>query len=394
MNHALGRFLLLPAVLAGLALVGCHSTYYDNGVAYACATAQAAAVDLNGDHRLDLLATTPGCDLITADLQSSSQAGSFLAPQHTGASGPYLFAVGPLAAGALPGLAVATDAGVTVMAPNPAQPGTFTPVATLSLGARIAQGVALGDLTGNGLADVAVAADGGSDLLVFFQQADGSFGAPLSLPVAGTPTAVAMGDLDGDGLPDLAVATDADQVSVLLQDPAHPGQFLAHVDYSAGNGPLDLKIADLENAGFPDLVVADGGTDQQDITQGLAVLLHDPAHPGAFLAATIYDVGDYDSVAVAVGDLNEDGLPDIAVANFGLDDTPGSVSVLLQDPAHPGSFLAGTVYQGFFGPQSVAIGDLNGDGLPDLVSADGDITVRYQVPGQPGTFGPLQHYLQ
>jgi hypothetical protein len=215
----------------------------------------------------------------------------------------------------------------------------------------------------------------------------------VSLPVGGVPTAVAMADLNGDGLLDLAVATSGNLVSVLLQNPASPGTFLPHVDYTVGSNPVSVKAVPF-TGGLPDLVVANYGTDLAPTTQGLSVLLHDPANAGAFLAAASYSTGDYGSCSVAVGDLNGDGRPDIAVANYGLPATPGSVSVLLQDPANPGKFLAPSLYPGITGPSFVAIGDLNGNGLNDLAIADGGMVVRFQVVGQPGVFGAPVAYQQ
>src|SRR5256886_6864977 len=92
------------------------------------------------------------------------------------------------------------------------------------------------------------------------------------------------------------------------------------------------------------------------------------------------------SVDVAVADLNGDGKPDLVVANLRPAPT-GSVSVLLQDAARPGVFLAATSYQGFGQPLGVAIGDLNGDGHPDIVAADGaSAIVMLQIATAPGTF--------
>jgi len=69
--------------------------------------------------------------------------------------------------------------------------------------------------------------------------------------------------------------------------------------------------------------------------------------------------------SVAIGDVDGDGRPDLAVANEGAN----TVSVLLGN--NDGSFGPKTDYGAGSGPTSVAIGDLNGDGRPDLATANG-----------------------
>src|SRR5207253_166200 len=84
---------------------------------------------------------------------------------------------------------------------------------------------------------------------------------------------------------------------------------------------------------------------------------------GSFGAATNFAVGT-NPTSVAVGDLNGDGKPDLAVANY----NSGNVSVLLGTGT--GSFGAAPNIAVGTTPTSVAVGDLNGDGKPDLAVAN------------------------
>src|SRR5205085_113570 len=148
------------------------------------------------------------------------------------------------------------------------------------------------------------------------------------------------------------------------------GTFLSPVTFPAGAQPQAVRSADVNADGLPDIVVANfgpgvGGTG----SAGGSVQLQHAAHPGSFLPPVTYHTQPR-AIDVAVADVNGDGKPDLVVANLGPAPT-GSVSVLLQDPARPGVFLAATSYQGFGQPLGVAIADLNGDGHPDIAMADG-----------------------
>ncbi|BDU76519.1 FG-GAP repeat domain-containing protein [Mesoterricola sediminis] len=399
------RSLLVPGL--GLLLLGCGGEDRVT-VAGPYPVTSVAVADLDGDGRLDLVATLHGEGApatqgwVTVRRQDPSAPGTYLEPElWAGGANPGRVVAAPLTAGGLPGLVIlsvqtgypASDTGAALVRfPDPAAPGGFLAPVALPLGGRTPRDAAVGDLTGDGRPDVVVAADGAATLLLFPQDAaGGTFGAPLALAVAGTPTAVAVADLDGDGLLDIAAATANDTVSILLQDAAHPGSFLPRVDLPAGSHPVALKVADLDKDGRPDLVVADEGT---SAAQGVTVLLQAkaPAAAGTFLPPVGYAVGDAFAASVDAADLDGDGYPDLAVACAGVPGNPGSVAVLIQDQAHPGTFKAPVNYPGLQGPGSVALADVDGDGLRDLVIGDGYLYVRKQIAGQPGTFGlPLRY---
>src|SRR5262245_2207980 len=83
----------------------------------------------------------------------------------------------------------------------------------------------------------------------------------------------------------------------------------------------------------------------------------------SFLAPRAFDTGDHPE-SVAAGDVNGDGRPDLAVANV----LSHNVSVLLGNG--DGTFAAARTFTAGLAPRSVALGDVNGDGLLDLATAN------------------------
>jgi len=208
------------------------------------------------------------------------------------------------------------------------------------------------------------------------------------------PNSVAIADVNGDGTPDLLVATTVDQgagnnpgvAAVYLGNPASPGAFQQGATYpTTGTDPSGIVVVNLSttNAVGNDLVVANFGSGTASI------LLHDPANPGKYLAATTLTPGGQPNQVVS-GDLNGDGVPDLVFADLS---AKGNAVVELQDAIHPGQFLAPlNLATGGMTP-SVAVGDLNGDGKADVVAVDfdtngnnGQVTIFFQNPASPGTF--------
>ena len=154
--------------------------------------------------------------------------------------------------------------------------------------------------------------------------------------------------------------------------------FSPATNFAAGSNPFSIAIGDLNGDGKPDLAVANVNSNN------VSILLGDGT--GSFGPATNFAVGT-NPESVAIGDFNGDGKPDLAVANIGSD----SVSILLGDGT--GAFGPAANFAVGTNPESVAIGDLNGDGKADLAVANiGNDTVSILLGDGTGSFGPATNF--
>jgi VCBS repeat-containing protein len=219
--------------------------------------------------------------------------------------------------------------------------------------------VATGDFNGDDDPDLAVANRFSSDVSVLLGDADGGFTGPISFPTGFFSNSVAVGEFDQDGDPDLAVANAFEgTVSVLLG--GADGGFGGPTDFAAGS-PYVVAVGDFNGDGDPDLVVAD------HVLGNLSVLVGGPG--GRFSGPTTVATGT-GTAAVAVGEFNQDGDPDLAVGDY---DT-GRVLVLLG--GSEATFGGPTTVATGADPISVAVGEFNQDGDPDLAVAEESGQVR------------------
>jgi hypothetical protein len=246
------------------------------------------------------------------------------------------------------------------------------------------------DLNGDHLPDVVTASVEDGALAVYFNNGlmPGTLNAPLVLSAPGA-SQLAIADMNGDALPDL-IAADYN-VSLFLQ--TSPGTFANPVSLYPG-GANWVAVGDLNGDGMPDVVVTDGS--------GVHVLMHTGAAAATTYAApvTVFTQTANMNVAgwnlVAVADVNGDGLGDLVITDPG--PTGGAaptVNVLLQDPANHGQFLAPVSYP--VAPaslaQSIIVRDLDGDGHPDIAIGGTDaVSVLLQDPAHAGAFLPASNF--
>jgi FG-GAP-like repeat/PASTA domain len=174
---------------------------------------------------------------------------------------------------------------------------------------------------------------------------------------------------------------------VVARSAAAPApSFAKTVWYRTSPNPSSVVIQDLNGDGKPDLAIVNSWNDWQrlagDHWEGMGtVSVRLSRGDGTFQPRRDYNAGS-GSTALATGDLNGDGVPDLVTANAGGEDDAGTVSVLLG--RGDGSFPSRHDYPAGDEPDSVAVGDVNGDHKPDVVSNGGSTVSVFLNTGDGG----------
>jgi uncharacterized repeat protein (TIGR01451 family) len=264
-----------------------------------------------------------------------------------------------------------TSPGLIQVSPSPAPLG----LAGNFVAGTGVTGLVTGDLNGDGKTDLVVANAADKSVSVFLSNGDGSFQQPQTLRVGTAPLGLSLADLNGDGKLDLITADPAGTVSVLLGN--GDGTFGPETDYPVATGAFALAVADLRHNGTRDLLALS--------PEGASVLLGNG--DGTFGPAQTVSFSGSDLSALAVGDVDGDGYPDLVVTDL----ADSTVKVLRGNG--DGSFGTATSYAVDPLPASVVLAHLHGAGNLDLAvasTANGTVSV---LPGNgDGTFGTANDY--
>jgi pimeloyl-ACP methyl ester carboxylesterase len=258
--------------------------------------------------------------------------------------------------------------------------GTFQPAVPYGAGGLNALSVAVRDVNGDGKLDLLVGngSDFGSSVnggvSVLLGNGDGTFQPAKTYGSGGGAVyAVAGVDVNGDGKVDVVATTfDSNTVSVLLGN--GDGTFQTAASYGSGGAySHSVAVGDVNGDGKADLVVANFCIALGNCANGtVGVLLGNG--DGTFQTAVPYGSGGGEASAVVLADVDGDGKLDVVVANLcaisASSCANGTVAVLLGNG--DGTFQSAVTY-GSGGSQatSVTVADVNGDGKPDVLVANG-----------------------
>ena len=223
------------------------------------------------------------------------------------------------------------------------------------------------DLNGNGLRDLVATGWSSDVILVMPGHQEQVFDEPRFIPASGAPRALALSDLDGDGILDMAVAMYATSEVALFKGDGRGG-FTPHTRFnSRGNLPTTVHLSDMNNDGRPDIVVSHAHADDTIVIfYGEGPFSYSVSQE--IMLGKNRDVLEHEIRDVAVADLSGNGRMDIVAACH----ASGSVIVLFNESEGTSTRqqFRREAYQFNEGrPRALRVADFDNDGRPDIAVA-------------------------
>jgi Bacterial Ig domain/FG-GAP-like repeat len=344
-------------------------------------TTGVAIGDLNGDGRKDVAVSACGCGFsVPSKLYIYTQlADRTLSPtpvEYLLSGGGGSTEIGDVTGDGRADVVVRAGFGIEVFAQTAA--GTLAP-STFYL-SNYAEALRVGDLNGDGRLDaigLELSVDGHTNTEeagIWYQNPAGSFDPQVLVPLPhGFSDDAELADLNNDGRADIVVVNPFNEPAIVILYQNADGTMSAPVSLSIGPGVLSYQVGvgDIDNNGRKDIVASYGG-----YTTDVHLALFRQNADGSFAAPVLVNAADW-LTAVEVADANSDGRQDVLLLH------QTSLGVMLQNA--DGTLAAETLIAlppaGGHPQQGFRAADINGDGATDIayatVGAQGSLTVLY-----------------
>jgi hypothetical protein len=309
--------------------------------------------DMNGDGVLDLVTTAGGVSILLGNGN-----GGFQTPQRYGID----IGSGPMLSGDLNG-----DGALDIIVANIMNRNSLSVLLGNGDGSLQEQQnydinlmpflVFLDDMNGDHILDLLVTNSFSEDIEILLGNGDGSFRVQQSFVAGSSRRSILLSDINGDDIPDLMIVNrwGDENIWVLLGN--GDGSFQEHHRFSVGNGPLFSVLGDLDGDKNIDLVVSSGSSGD------LTVLLGNG--DGSFQVQQRYDIGSTNSRSALLEDINNDNKIDIITFGY------QSITILLGHG--DGGFSQQQSIATGLDPISLAVADIDSDGILDLVLSNGTL---------------------
>ena len=221
--------------------------------------------------------------------------------------------------------------------------------------------IAVADINHDGKPDVIVANTDDGTISVLLGDGKGQFSPAAGSPVAcgRNPSDIAVADMNGDGIPDLVIAnTQTPYITILLGNGKGEFQPAPHSPFATASHPHPhgVVVGDFMGNGKPAVVTDSWGSSQ-------ILLIPSDGHGNLLLPGKFFSADLHSDAGVRAADFNHDGHLDIVTTN----QRDGSVGLLLGDGKGGFTRAPGSPFAAAVESWSFAVGDVNGDGNSDVV---------------------------
>lgn len=324
-------------------------------------------IDWNHDGLRDVVVANATANTVSFHLNVGAGGLSAATAVPAGTVLPLGLAIAEVTGDGLPDVVAITESGTpTHVAFAASRTATLPPASVTSTSSGGPRNVVVADFDSDGIADVAEVYHNASGLVgVLHGVGDGSFGATTTYAVAANPYALVAGDFNRDGHPDLATANAAGSVSVLLGRGGigSDGSFASVSTDPAGSDPEALDSGDVDFDGWQEAAVANPGGHDVRVVQGMT----NGAIGGS---STAWTAGADTPWSVKLVDVNGDQFLDLVSVQLNGD--------LLRVAPNQGDFTLNfglpTFYPVGLDPFDIATGDFNRDGRTDIATANVNAT--------------------